>query len=162
MFDSNVNGTPFPGGRLVGTFRFDAPTVVLPPAPEGGATGAFFNAPFVFSGQVTGFAHADVERRVSLFEVSLVGQGTLTLSFDDFFNGMYSTVEERFTFTATAVPAPVPEPTTMLLLVTGLAIGARWRRRKYSATHRGRRVDTPKEVVTCTCGLSFSSASCAA
>jgi hypothetical protein len=137
-FDSNVNGTPFfqfpgPQGRLVGTLRFDAPSVVLPSIPEGAITGPGFAAPFLFSGHVTGFAREDVDQRAPLFDVELVGQGTLTLGFDSVFNGRYSTVEERFTFAAT------PEPSAVLLLATGLcgllprqraAPGARGRQRQ--------------------------------
>jgi hypothetical protein len=118
-FDSNVNGTPFftfpsPQGRLAGTFRFDAPSVVLSSVPEGATTGPGFSAPFVFEGQVRGFAAGDVNLRAPLFDVELVGQGTLSLGFDTVFNGSFSTVEERFTFSAT------PEPTTIVLFGTGL------------------------------------------
>jgi hypothetical protein len=140
-FDSNINGTPFftfpsPQGRLVGTFRFDAPAVVLPPASEGAARmGASFSAPFVFNGQVTGFGHDDIEGRVPLFELALVGQGTAGLSFDEFSNGLYGVVDERFTFTAPV--APVPEPATLVLLYTGLiAVGAREAHRRKRTQHR--------------------------
>jgi hypothetical protein len=61
-----------------------------------------------------GLAGEDVEQRAPLFDVELVGQGTLILSFDSVFNGRYSTVEERFTFATT------PEPSAVLLLATGL------------------------------------------
>jgi hypothetical protein len=118
-FDSNINGTaffPFPGpqGRLAGTFHFTAPSVVLPPAPKGATTGPSFAAPFVFEGRVSGFAADDLDLSAPLFDVALVGQGTLTLGFDTVFNGLFSTVEERFTFAAT------PEPTSVLLFGTGL------------------------------------------
>jgi hypothetical protein len=73
-----------------------------------------FAAPFLFSGHVTGFARDDVDQRAPLFDVELVGQGTLTLGFDSVFNGRYANVEERFTFAAT------PEPSAVLLLATGL------------------------------------------
>jgi hypothetical protein len=57
-----VNGMQFftvnePGG-LVGTLRFDAPTVILPPV-ERVPSGVRFTAPFMFNGDVTGFAPDD-------------------------------------------------------------------------------------------------------
>jgi hypothetical protein len=56
-----INGSRFfserdPGG-LVGTLRFDAPTVILPSADRRGIVDVA--VPFVFRGDVTGFARAD-------------------------------------------------------------------------------------------------------
>jgi PEP-CTERM motif-containing protein len=124
-----INGTEFlrPFGLqaesplLAGTLRFDAPVVVLPN----------FTAPFVFNGQVTGFAHDDLDARMPLFDVALVGQGTARLTFEDFFEGTFREPVATYTFAAT--PA-VPEPTTILLLGTGLAVVGlrRWRERRCS------------------------------
>jgi len=88
--------------------------VVLPTVPAGATVGPGFTAPFVFNGEVRGFAAGDVELREPLFDVQLVGQGTVGLGFDTVFNGLFSTVEERFTF------APTPEPTSLLLFGSGL------------------------------------------
>jgi hypothetical protein len=77
-----INGTEFvtPFGlaaaapRLLGTLRFDAPTIVV-------ADGF---APFVFNGVVTAFARDDLDARTPLFQETLTGQGTARLSFEDF------------------------------------------------------------------------------
>jgi hypothetical protein len=130
--DSTINGKPFftfpgPQGRLAGTFRFDAPSFVLPPVPEGATTGPGFNAPFTFEGEVRGFSAGDVQLSAPLFDVELVGQGTVGLGFDTILSdGSYTTVEERFNFSAT------PEPTSLLLFSTGLAAAAaEWKATRY-------------------------------
>ena len=87
---------------------------MLPAVPQGATTGAGFTAPFVFSGQVREFAAEDVELRDPLFDLELVGQGTVRLSVDTVFNGLFSTVDETFTFAAT------PEPASVLLLASAL------------------------------------------
>jgi PEP-CTERM motif len=116
-----VNGTQFvrpfglPGEAaglvgLAGTLHFDAPTIAV--------TDRF--APFVFNGVVSGFAHDDVDARVPLFQVALTGQGTATLSFEDFDNnGALSGSFVRYTFAA--APAATPEPTTLVLFGTAVA-----------------------------------------
>jgi hypothetical protein len=131
---ANINGTEFTGLGLAGTFRFDAPVLVLPPLDEGAS--GIFTAPFVFNGVVTGFAHGDppfapddADGRVPLFNVALVGKGTVKVHFDVFALG-YDAAEVTYTFAAT--PAPIPEPTTLALLGVGLiGIGARaWRHKR--------------------------------
>jgi hypothetical protein len=106
-------GLPADGPRLTGTLRFDAPVVAV----DGlSAT----TAPFLFNGVVSGFAHDDVDARAPLFQVALTGQGTATLSFEDFDNN--AALSGSFvTYTFAAVPAATPEPTTLVLLGTGVA-----------------------------------------
>jgi hypothetical protein len=88
--------------------------------------GVGFTAPFVFNGRVTGFARDDLDGRTPLFDLTVVGQGTVGLGFDDFSNRLYSVVDERFTFGAT------PEPAPLMLLGTGLFgwIARTWTRRR--------------------------------
>lgn len=113
-----INGTEFvtPFGlaaaapRLLGTLRFDAPTIAV-------ADGF---APFVFNGVVTAFAHDDLDARTPLFQETLTGQGTARLSFEDFdSNGALSGSFVTYTFAAAPVTA-TPEPSTLLLLATGV------------------------------------------
>ena len=109
---------------LAGMMRFDAPTVVLPPfeSPEA------VKVPFAFTAAVTGFAVEDAALAVPLFNATLVGQGTATLEFLEGFGGKF--YEPYVTYTFSATPDPIPEPGTLLLLATGVAMGARhWRRR---------------------------------
>jgi hypothetical protein len=97
--------------------------------PGAEAPSANINVPFVFSGDVAGFAREDADATMPLFHVSLVGRGTANLTLANF-DGSFQ--EPTLTYSFAATPAPVPEPTTILLLGTGLAgIGVRrWRFRK--------------------------------
>jgi PEP-CTERM motif len=148
-----VNGvefdTPFPDAmRLAGTLRFDAPAIVLPPV-EPNQFGVKFTAPFVFNGQVTGFAADDLDARVPLFHAELVGQGTADLLLDAFFDsarfglppgGLYDAPEVRYNFAA--APAATPEPATLALLGTGfvgLVARARTKRRRVASARRAAR-----------------------
>jgi hypothetical protein len=112
-------GLPADAPRLIGTFRFDAPTIAV----------ADRFAPFVFNGVVSGFAHDDVDGLVPLFRATLTGQGTASLGFEDFdFNGALSGSFVTYTFAAT--PAATPEPSTLVLIGTGVACLVQRARRK--------------------------------
>ena len=129
-----INGTEFvrPFGvppdapRLLGTLRFDAPVVAV----DGFTAPA---VPFVFNGFVRGFAHDDVDGRAPLFQVSLTGQGTARLGFEDFdFNSALSGSSVTYTFAA--APAATPEPTTLVLFGTAVAgLVQRARRKRYES-----------------------------
>jgi PEP-CTERM motif len=103
-------GLPADAPRLLGTFRFDAPTIAV----------ADRFAPFVFNGVVAAFARDDLDARTPLFQVTLTGQGTASLGFEDFdSNGALSGSFVTYTFAAAPLTA-TPEPSTLLLLGTGL------------------------------------------
>jgi len=107
-----INGTEYSSPvALAGTFRFDAPTIVLP-SPNGRGE-LRLNVPFEFNGQVTGYAATDFDARVPLFHVDLVGQGTANVfALDD--KGVFTETDVEYTFAAT------PEPATVGLLGFGL------------------------------------------
>jgi hypothetical protein len=121
-----VGGLAVDSPWMTGTFRFDAPTVVVESLEEHNPGNRI--VPFVFSGQVRGFARDDLDGRIPLFDLALVGQGTAVLQFEgyDFANGTWEEVVAEYTF------APVPEPTTLMLLGSGVIgiAGREWRRRR--------------------------------
>ena len=62
-----------------------------------------------------------------LFRATLVGEGTATLEFLEGIGGRF--FEPYLTYTFSATSDPIPELGTLLLLATGVAMGARqWRR----------------------------------
>jgi len=123
IVNGTVFGTPgaltFPGALgLAGSLRFDVPSIVLPSSElfEGPNP---FSAPFVFNGNVTGFAIADVDARAPLFSAGLVGQGTAFIDFETgLVNGVFLEGVGHYVFAA--APAATPEPMTLGLLATGL------------------------------------------
>jgi hypothetical protein len=95
-FHANINHTQLSSANsgLAGTLRFDAPVVVLRPEESFRP----LTAPFVLSGKVTAFAADDFEARMPLFDVTLIGQGTARLIFEDFANGSYREPAATYTF----------------------------------------------------------------
>jgi hypothetical protein len=132
-FTANVNGVEFARPDqpeswlgLTGLFQFDSSDIVAPPLP-GTFDRIFLTAPFVFQGQVTGFAGDDSEAQTPLFQIDLGGRGTARLGLSPLEDGTYRFPEATYTFETLN---PVPEPAAILLLGTGLARVMFLRRRK--------------------------------
>ena len=134
LASANISGSEFGTGRtgitaprLIGTLAFDAPTLTLPPLNP---SGALLAAPFLFNAQVTGFAPEDVDARVPLFHVTLVGQGTMTAFFE--FSDAGSWVGDEVIYTFAPNADPIPEPTTVALFGSGLIgmVARAWKRKR--------------------------------
>jgi hypothetical protein len=103
---------------LAGTFRFDAPTIALPPPQPGRFAEGLelrLDVPFAFNGQITGFAATDLDATMPLFHVDLSGQGTANV-FAIFDKGKFTDADVEYTFAAT------PEPATVGLLGFGFIV----------------------------------------
>ena len=133
---ADINGqhffTPNEPGLLIGTLRFDAPTIVLPPV-EQVPNGVAFSVPFVFHGDITAFAPDDLEATTPIFHLNLVGEGTLGIGLLPF-GTRYGEVDSVYTFAATTEPSSIVLTTTALL---GLV------RRRRAAVPQGNAVSVP-------------------
>lgn len=118
-------GAPETWVTLGGTLRFDAPVVVIPPITEPGSGRISLFAPFVFQGQITGFARGALEGP-PLFQRDLEGQGTLRFGLTPHADGTFRFPSVSYSFEA---PDPIPEPMTLLLVGAGFG-GIALRRRR--------------------------------
>lgn len=117
----------FPVMHLV----ISAPSVTLG-SDTGTPRGPFedFLRPFMFAGQLTGYASPDLVG-TPVLDLTLTGSGTATLSMA-LEDGRYSFSSLDYSFEA----EPVPEPATLLLVGTGAALI--WRRRAADRRDRTR------------------------
>jgi hypothetical protein len=111
---ANVNGVEFATPDqpdswlgLTGMFQFDSSDVIAPPLP-GTFDRIFLTAPFVFQGQVAGFARHDSEAQMPFFQVDLAGRGSARLGLSPLEDGTYRSPQATYTFEDLN---PVPEPT---------------------------------------------------
>jgi hypothetical protein len=102
--------------RLVGTFEFDAGSVVVPVSHEPIVR---LTAPFSFAGHAIG---------VSFFETDLTGRGVAQLALSSTGAGVFSFAGVDYVFEPSA---PVPEPATVALVGVGFAALTRLRRKKH-------------------------------
>jgi len=125
LFKGSASSTVYFSGDL----SFDAPTLTAPAIASSSLQVVDLVAPFLFTGQLTGFATADRTGN-ALFSVVLTGRGNADTIISTAGAGhpwLVEGVDYRFT---SADVSPTPEPATLMLLATGVFTAATARRRR--------------------------------
>jgi len=130
---AELKGVTYPSTNLFGVFTFTSPFNAFSSATVA-ASGGSPVEPFTFSGELLDYPAGSDGRGTPIFDVQLSGSGFAHAAFTNLGGGQFSAHDITYQFSA---PASVtPEPASLLLLASGLAAIAGFRRS--TSTRRAR------------------------